>query len=249
MDRLILFAVVCIAQLGCQTPGARFDPLAFGRQTRISPPPTGVVGAGSNFYDTPTPRPPVDAGAYAWPSANPNSTNRYPGQTGFGGGFTDNSDRRVPSVASSSSFDLGSVADGGDVAGTELTQLRNVDQLPWRDPAQRLSSGGLSNSVNDQFANSAYAGAGGSGYSNGGGSPYGGFSQQPNRLPETGQLQPLVARQMYVTPPVSAPPRIVRAQGQPLSLPPELAAQFQENGVRQASAAAPDRQTGQAGRY
>jgi len=241
MDRLILFAVVCIAQLGCQTPGARFDPLAIGRQTRISPPPTGVVGAGSNFYDTPTPLPPVDAGAYAWPSANPNATNHYPGQTGFGGGFTNNSDRRLSSAASSSTFGAGS-SDARDVAGSELTQLRNVDQLPWRDPAQNQPSGGFSNNVNDQFANSTYAGAGG------GVSPYGGFSQQPNRLPDTGQLQPLVARQMYVTPPVSAPPRIVRAQGQPLGLPPELA-QFQENGVRQASAASLDRQTGQAGRY
>lgn len=49
MDRLVLFVVVLSAVSGCQTPLTGFDPFAIGRQTRVPPPPTGVIGRQSEL--------------------------------------------------------------------------------------------------------------------------------------------------------------------------------------------------------
>ena len=47
MDRLFLFAVACVSQVGCQLP---YAPLGTP-STRVPPPPTGVIGDGAYYTE------------------------------------------------------------------------------------------------------------------------------------------------------------------------------------------------------
>lgn len=46
MNRVLIIAIVCAAQIGCQTPYSPFGP----QSTRVPPPPTGSIGNGN--YDS-----------------------------------------------------------------------------------------------------------------------------------------------------------------------------------------------------
>lgn len=65
-----IVGLLALFQVGCHAPGITFDPFAIGRQTRVPPPPTHVVGnAHRRPYDTAS-RPSLNAGAKNGPGPN-----------------------------------------------------------------------------------------------------------------------------------------------------------------------------------
>ena len=208
MERLVLLVVLVFAmQVGCQAPVTGFDPLAMGRQTRVPPPPTGVVGRSAGGYSTPAPQAPGNAGASHWPATNLAAPAEYwePATQGRDPLGAAQSPAQTP-PASARSLATSSPAP---------RQLELNDRLSWRQqnpPARPRPVPTYAEFSRQQPTGSSFP-----------------PSYPPRLMPTTGLVTPLA----------SAPPRLrgfTSSQGrQEIRIPAELA-EFQNNGIRQASA-------------
>lgn len=236
MDRLVLL-VACVAQIGCQSPTGYS---LFGtRQTRVPPPPTGVIG-GDDYYSSPAPTdgsyvPPqrvpgeqiTGVGPWRyWESANKENrarpaSNLEPPQS--------STSRQTESVAARSSNQaVGSgVLVSRRTSDSPLSRVKKNDRLPWKEPTLGPVYSGSSYS---EFAQQQL--------------PVGiptavetstpmGSDYPPRLLPQTGPVLPLAAKPVRIR---SFPNSYSR---QPVGIPVELA-EYQDTTVRQASASSPD---------
>lgn len=223
MERLILFVIACSTQIGCQAPGQQRYDVYPRTQSRVPPPPTGVVGPGTNFYNTPAPMPPVEAGAALWPSNDYGSPGRY----------WESADARLAgtrSVAQDSNrgYDnrTAQLRAAAPPREENLSNLTRNDQIAWRDPDTKAITGPLSHYDNRGTIQDPPVSRVGSGLA----------QREPQLLPRARRTQPLISNQMYSAPP-NAPPR-VRGFANTGSRAVTVPAELQDDRVRQASAAA-----------
>lgn len=228
MDRLVLLVFAFVAQVGCQAPGAGFSP--FGaQQTRVPPPPTGVIGDGGNYY-SPSP----NSGAYIPPQQHPGEqiTNVGPwrywesADTASRNNSLSRSTQMSPSSASDRQARTRGTSRSTPSPAAPYTAspsgLTKNDRLAWQHPFAN-SAPTYSEFIEHDAPVAVARSPVGSGYA-------------PRYLPQTGPTRPLV----------SAPVRVRGFTGTParqsVAITPELA-QFQYNGVRQANATSSNWQT------
>lgn len=228
MDRLLVFVIACVAQVGCQSPNSGFDPFSVGRQTRVPPPPTGVVGT-ENGFRSPLPRPPANAGASNWPSqSRPGEFDVHYGPERYWEAAS--TEQKTPS-----SRQTETVADRralSDRRANELeyqdspntsrrdtpNQSRNLvknERLGWHDPAPSFYAAPSVPTYSEFASRSPVSGT------------YRGQSSPPRLLQNTPTSTPIAA------------PRIRGFTGsygqQPVQVPAQLA-DFRNDGIRQATA-------------
>lgn len=206
MDRLVLFIIACTAQVGCQSPVAGFDPFAVGRQTRVPPPPTGVIGRASEFNRTRAPAPPINAGAanQAWPATQYEDVGRYwESASNEVGTRIDQRVAQQPAARPQRRVTPQSPTPGG---------LAQNDRLTWRDP----NTNGIPGPLPSYSELSS-------------GEPTVGTVFAPRLLPRTGPVSPIVSSPPRVR-------GFSNSYGrQDIHIPAELAEFQHSNGVRQAS--------------
>lgn len=217
MDRLILFVVACIAQVGCQAPVGGLFPFANSSATRVPPPPTGVIGRPGYYPEPPSSLPPFGAGTSTFPPVEYTS----PGGNWQPTSGPDDNRRRVDAAFAANSA----------VPTPDHTPVKKSDALTWLDPDTKGIPGPLPH-YDQSSSVVAYP------------SPRHNFENrpparyQPRLLPRTGPVESLPPGSVAAAPPVRAAPRIrgfVNSGVQPLRVPAELA-KFRNPDVLQASA-------------
>ena len=230
MDRLVLLVFTLVAQVGCQSPSTGYG-LFAPQQTRVPPPPTGVIGDGGNYYSAPS----LNTGASSapvhplthvpgeqitnvgrwryWEAANANSQQRDRSGADprtdsrrsdqLGAGPPEFAQQPNESTRLATSRPKQSLA----TRRQPTSGLQKNDRLAWQSPAVPAPS------YTEFVTNNV---------------PVGSSYAPPQYLPATGPVTPIAAP--------------VRVRGFPnsygrqsIGIPAELA-QFRNNGVRQASA-------------
>lgn len=229
MERLLVFVIACVAQVGCQSPNYGFDPFSVGRQTRVPPPPTGVVGTDNGYRAPLPPRPPANAGASTWPrQSRPGEFDvQYGPERYWEAASTQETtassrqpetvaDRRAVNDRRSGELDYQSSTNTSRRATS--TQPRNLvknERLGWHDPAPAFYAGPSVPTYSEFASRSPVSGT------------YRGQSSPPRLLQNTPSATPIAA------------PRIRGFTGsygqQPVRIPAQLA-DFRNDGIRQATA-------------
>lgn len=233
MDRLVLL-FACVAQIGCQSPTG-FSP--FGaRQTRVPPPPTGVIG-GDDYYSSPAPTdgsyiPPsrvpgeqiTSVGPWRyWESANRNR--QEPNSRSNSQSVASRAPQNLRTAASPNRNDDSRAIASNTQASQPLKTLKKSDRLAWQEPKFGTA---YNNSSYSEFAQQQLPVGLPASPTSGSYAPIG-SGYAPRLLPQTGPVAPLASQPVRIR---SFPNSY---SSQPLGIPVELA-QFQNNGVRQASA-------------
>ena len=222
MERLLVFVIACVAQVGCQSPNYGFDPFSVGRQTRVPPPPTGVVGTENGFRTPSPPRPPANAGASTWPpQSRPGEFDVHYGPERYWEAASTESatplSRQTETVADRRASELD--YPGSTNTARRATSPRDLvknDRLGWHDPAPAIYAGPSVPTYSEFASRNPVVGT----YRNG--------STPPRLLQSTPTATP-----------IASAPRIRGFSGsygqQPVRIPPQLA-DFRNDGIRQATA-------------